>query len=43
MAKGILIENIERRAEFLGKVDNIAATYAEVTLLAYFSGEREKS
>jgi hypothetical protein len=38
MAEGEFIEKIERRAEFLSQVHNIAAADKEVTLLTYLSG-----
>jgi hypothetical protein len=43
MAEGGLIEKIERRAEFLSQVNNIAAADKEVALLTYLSSEGKKS
>jgi hypothetical protein len=43
MADGGLIEKIERRAEFLSQVNNIAAADKEVTLLIYLSSEGKKT
>jgi hypothetical protein len=42
MAEGGLIKKIERRAEFISQVNNIAAADAEMTLLIYLSGDGEK-
>jgi len=42
MADGGLIEKIERRAEFVSQVDNIAAADKEVALLTYLSSEGKK-
>jgi hypothetical protein len=43
IAEGGLIEKIERRAEFVSQVNNIAATDKDVTLLIYLSSEGKKS
>jgi hypothetical protein len=43
MAKGDFIEKIERRAEFLSHVNNIAAADNDVTLLIYLRSEGKKS
>jgi hypothetical protein len=43
MAEGEFIEKIERRAEFLSQVNDIAAADAEMTLLTYLSSEGKKS
>jgi hypothetical protein len=43
MADGEFIEKIERRAEFVSQVNNIAAADKEVTLLIYLSSEGKKS
>jgi hypothetical protein len=43
MAESGLIEKIERRAEFLSQVNNIAAADKEVALLTYLSSEGKKS
>jgi hypothetical protein len=42
MAEGGLIEKIERCAEFLGQVNDIAATDNEMPLLTYLGSEGEK-
>ena len=43
MAEGKFIKKIERRAEFLSQVNNIAAADNEVTLLIYLSSEGKKN
>jgi len=43
MAEGGLIKKIERRAEFVSQVNNIAAADAEMALLTYLSSEGKKS
>jgi len=42
MAEGGLIEKIERRAEFLSQVNNIAAADNEMALLIYLSSKGKK-
>jgi hypothetical protein len=42
MAEGEFIEKIERRAEFVSQVNNIAAADNEMALLTYLGGQREK-
>jgi hypothetical protein len=42
IAEGGLIEKIERRAEFVSQVNNIAAADAEMALLTYLSSQGEK-
>jgi hypothetical protein len=43
MAKGGLIEDIERSTEFLSQVNNITVVDAEMALLIYLGGEGKKT
>jgi hypothetical protein len=42
MAKGGLIEDIERSTEFLSQVNNVTIANDEMALLTYLGGEGEK-